>query len=64
MRLLSEELSVTQKSYEEMAGKKQTEVELLTKEVNQSIVKEKDFKQKLHYLDKELADHKDLLRGS
>ncbi len=62
-RLLSEELSLVQKSFEEMAGKKQTELELLTREVNASAIKDKDFKQKVHYLEKELAELRDAFRS-
>lgn len=44
LRLLSEELNVVQKSFDELSFKKQSELDLLTKELNTSVVKDRDLK--------------------
>ena len=64
MKIVSEELMIVQKTYEEMSSKKQTEVELLTRELNSFIVKDKELKQKIHYQERELSEVRDQLRQS
>lgn len=62
MRLLSEQLDVLQKSYEELANKKTVENDLMVKEVNGLTLKEKEFKQRIGMLEREVIDVKDQYR--
>ncbi len=59
LKLITEELSLVQKSFDDMSNKKQSEMELLTREINSSVVKDKDLKQRIHLLEREAADIKD-----
>lgn len=53
---MNEELEMVNKSFEELQNKKQSEIELLTKEINMIAVKEKDQKQRLHLYERELTE--------
>ena len=53
-KLLNEEYEVLQKSFEELSLKKQQEVELLAKEINSLILIDKESKQRVFVLEKEL----------
>ena len=61
---MNEELDIVQKSYEELASKKSSELELLTKEINSMVLKERDAKNKILVLERESADIKDLYRAT
>ena len=39
-------------------------MELITREINSSVIKEKDLKQNIHFLEKEIGDAKDSLRSA
>ena len=61
---MNDELDIVQKSYEELASKKSSELELLTKEINSMVLKERDAKNKILVLERESADIKDLYRAT
>jgi hypothetical protein len=48
-----------EKTLEEISIKKQSEIELLSKEISSLTVKEKDAKQRSYVLEKELIEVKD-----
>eukprot|EP00352_Strombidinopsis_acuminata_P001370 CAMPEP_0176347286 /NCGR_PEP_ID=MMETSP0126-20121128/6928_1 /TAXON_ID=141414 ORGANISM="Strombidinopsis acuminatum, Strain SPMC142" /NCGR_SAMPLE_ID=MMETSP0126 /ASSEMBLY_ACC=CAM_ASM_000229 /LENGTH=76 /DNA_ID=CAMNT_0017695355 /DNA_START=792 /DNA_END=1022 /DNA_ORIENTATION=- len=58
-----EQLELIQASYDELASKKQTETEILSKEVNLIAVREKEIKNKLMFVERELGETKDVLRN-
>jgi uncharacterized small protein (DUF1192 family) len=48
-----------QKSYEQIAGKKTTETELLTKDLNLASVRERDLRNRIMHIENELSDIKE-----
>lgn len=59
---MTDQLELLQKSYEQIAGKKTTETELLTKDLNLAAVKERDLRNRITALENELSDIKDQAR--
>ena len=62
-KVLNEQLELIQNSHDQLSAKKGQEVEMLTKEISQLSLKEKDTKQKLHWVENELSEVKDQLRS-
>lgn len=62
-KVLNEQLELIQNSHDQLSAKKSQEVEMLTKEISQLSLKEKDTKQKLHWVENELGEVKDQLRS-
>lgn len=62
-KVYHEQLELIQASYDELASKKQTETEILSKEVNLIAVREKEAKNRLMFVDRELGETKDVLRN-
>ena len=58
----SEQLELVQNSHDQMASKKQTETELISKELNIVGIKHKDARTQLIHVEKELSETKDQLR--
>ena len=54
-----EQLDVIQNSHDELATKKTNEIDMLSKEINQLTLKEKDVRQKLQWAESELLELKD-----
>ena len=52
-------MELVQKSHDELAVKKQTETEIISKELNLVGIKHKDAKSTLIHVDKELSETKD-----
>ena len=63
LKVVSEQLELVQKSHDQLAAKKQNEIDLLTKEVNLQGVKQRDVKSQLIHYERELGEHKDQLRS-
>lgn len=62
LKMVEEELEIVQRSYEELASKKSSELELLTKEINSTVLKERDSKQRVLVMERELSDTRDIYR--
>ena len=62
-RVLSEQLELIQNSNEEMTVKKSHEMELMSKEISQLSIKERDARQRLQSIENELRDLKDQHRS-
>lgn len=62
VKLVTDQLELLQKSYEQIAGKKTTETELLTKDLNLAAVRERDLRNRIMALENELGDIKDQAR--
>ena len=63
LKVVNEQLELVQKSHDQLAAKKQNEIDLLTKEVNLQGVKQRDVKSQLIHYERELGEHKDQLRS-
>ena len=61
--MLSEQLELIQNSHDELNQKKGHETELLSKEITQLSMKERDTKQRLLATENELSEIKDQLRS-
>jgi uncharacterized small protein (DUF1192 family) len=55
---------MVQKSHDELASKKQTENELISRDLNMTAIKERDTRAKLLQTEKELGEVKDMLRAT
>lgn len=62
VKLVTDQLELLQKSYEQIAGKKTTETELLTKDLNLAAVRERDLRNRIMHLENELSDIKEQAR--
>jgi len=60
--LVTDQLELLQRSYEQIAGKKTTETDLLTKDLNLAAIKERDLRNRLTHLENELGDIKEQAR--
>jgi chromosome segregation ATPase len=58
-----EQLDVIQNSHDELATKKTNEIDMLSKEISQLTLKEKDVRQKLQWAESELLELKDHVRS-
>jgi chromosome segregation ATPase len=61
-KMLSEEYEVLQRSFEELSLKKQSETELFTKEIQALVIQDKEAKQRLFVMDKEVTEARDHIR--
>ena len=59
---MTDQLELLQKSYEQIAGKKTTETELLTKDLNLASVRERDLRNRIMHIENELSDIKEQAR--
>lgn len=64
VKMLTEQLELLQKSYEQIAVKKTTETDLLTKDLNIATVKERDLKNSVSRLESEVSDLKEQTRSA
>ena len=60
--MVTDQLELLQRSYEQIAGKKTTETDLLTKDLNLAAIKERDLRNRLTHLENELGDIKEQAR--
>jgi hypothetical protein len=60
--LVTDQLELLQRSYEQIAGKKTTETDLLTKDLNLAAIRERDLRNRLTHLENELGDIKEQAR--
>jgi regulator of replication initiation timing len=60
--LVTDQLELLQRSYEQIAGKKTTETDLLTKDLNLAAIRERDLRNRLNHLENELGDIKEQAR--
>lgn len=60
---MTEQLSLVQRSHDELATKKQTETELLSRDLNLTKVKERDARAKILALEKDISASGDDLRA-
>ena len=63
-KVLNEQLSVIQNSYDELSSKKANEIDLLSKEINSLSLKSKDSRQKVNWAENEINELKDQLRST
>ena len=61
---MQEQLAMVQKSHDELASKKQTENELISRDLNSVSIRERDTRAKLLSSEKELGEVKDMLRAT
>ena len=62
LKVVQDQLELVQKSHDQLAAKKQNEIDLLTKDVNLQGVKQRDVKAQLVHYERELGESKDQLR--
>jgi uncharacterized small protein (DUF1192 family) len=62
--LLNDQLDLLQKSYQQIAVKKTQETELLSKDLNIAMVKERDLKNRMSHLENEISDVKEQARSA
>ena len=62
-KVLNERLELVQNSHDGLATKKANETDLLSKEINQVSLKERDSRQKLQWAENELSELKEQLRS-
>jgi uncharacterized small protein (DUF1192 family) len=62
--LLNDQLDLLQKSYQQIAVKKTQETELLSKDLNIAMVKERDLKNRMSHLESEISDVKEQARSA
>lgn len=60
--MVTDQLEMLQRSYEQIAGKKTTETDLLTKDLNLAAIRERDLRNRLTHLENELGDIKEQAR--
>lgn len=60
--MVTDQLELLQRSYEQIAGKKTTETDLLTKDLNLAAIRERDLRNRLTHLENELGDIKEQAR--
>ena len=62
-KVLNEQLELVQNSHDGLSTKKANETDLLSKEINQLTLKERDVRQKLQRSENEVNEIKDQLRS-
>lgn len=62
-KVLGEQLEVIQHSYDELSAKKNGETDLLSKEINQLSLRDRDSRQKLQWSENEVNELKDQIRS-
>ena len=60
--MVTDQLELLQRSYEQISGKKTTETDLLTKDLNLAAIRERDLRNRLTHLENELGDIKEQAR--
>jgi len=63
LTVVTEQLELVQKSHDQLAAKKQNEIDLLTKELNLVGVRHRDTKAQVLHLERETGETRDQLRG-
>ena len=63
-KVINEQLSVIQNSYDELSSKKANGIDLLSKEINSLSLKSKDSRQKVNWAENEINELKDQLRST
>ena len=64
VHMVTEQLELLQKSYEQITNKKTSETEMLTRDLNLGAVKERDLKMRIVHLENELSDLKEQARSA
>jgi len=62
-KVLGEQLEVIQQSYDELSTKKNGETDLLSKEINQLSLRDRESRQKLQWSENEVNELKDQIRS-
>lgn len=60
--MVTEQLELVQKSHDNLAAKKQNEIDLLSKELNLVGIKQRDTRAQVIHLEREIGETKDVLR--
>lgn len=62
LKVCTEQLTLIQKSHDDLTAKRHTENELMSKEINLAGIKERDLKNKMAAIERELGEIKDTAR--